>query len=142
MANVADIVFEEIECRSAVHRVQAANLPFRWALNPYRAGPHACGHCAEIEGVGDAATARGVPASRRTVRVALSGASRSPDVHAGRAPGYRRAARTLRPCAGGGGGSLPRPVAAGHVNPGTDATPSHVGEASRIVGRPRLFTPA
>ncbi|TAK69073.1 MAG: radical SAM protein [Dehalococcoidia bacterium] len=43
---MADIVFEEIECRSAVHRVQAADLPFRWAANPYRAGAQPCGYCA------------------------------------------------------------------------------------------------
>jgi len=47
---MADIVFEEIECRSALQRVQAANLPFRWALNPYRMDAQRCGRCADVEG--------------------------------------------------------------------------------------------
>jgi DNA repair photolyase len=47
---MADIVFEEIECRSALQRVQAANLPFRWALNPYRMDVQRCGRCADAEG--------------------------------------------------------------------------------------------
>ena len=50
---MADIVFEEMECRSAVHRVQAANLPFRWTLNPYRAGARACGYCENGAGAGE-----------------------------------------------------------------------------------------
>lgn len=34
-----------------MHRVQAANLPFRWTLNPYRTMALACGYCAgETEG--------------------------------------------------------------------------------------------
>ncbi len=49
---MADIVFEEIECRSAIHRVQAANLPFRWALNPYRSGAQVCGYCERADGGG------------------------------------------------------------------------------------------
>lgn len=43
---MADIVFEEIECRSAVTRVSAGlHLPFRWMLNPYRGCQHACTYC-------------------------------------------------------------------------------------------------
>ena len=40
-----DVIFEEIECRSAVNRVRAAGLPFRWSLNPYRGCQHACVYC-------------------------------------------------------------------------------------------------
>lgn len=47
---MADVVFEEIECRSAIQRVQAADLPFHWALNPYRAGMQACGFCHSPDG--------------------------------------------------------------------------------------------
>lgn len=50
---MGDVVFEEIECRSSVHRVQAASMPFRWALNPYRTGPQTCGYCADGEAAGE-----------------------------------------------------------------------------------------
>jgi DNA repair photolyase len=42
-----DVVFEEIECKSAVHRVSQSGrmLPFRWTLNPYRGRQHACTYC-------------------------------------------------------------------------------------------------
>jgi DNA repair photolyase len=40
-----DIIFEEIECKSALTRVQAPNMPFRWSLNPYRGCQHACTYC-------------------------------------------------------------------------------------------------
>jgi DNA repair photolyase len=42
-----DIIFEEIECKSAVNRVSAGStrLPFRWSLNPYRGCQHACTYC-------------------------------------------------------------------------------------------------
>lgn len=40
-----DVIFEEIECKSAVSRVSATNLPFRWTLNPYRGCQHACTYC-------------------------------------------------------------------------------------------------
>jgi len=40
-----DVIFEEIECKSAVHRIAGGNLPFRWTLNPYRGCQHACTYC-------------------------------------------------------------------------------------------------
>jgi DNA repair photolyase len=43
-----DVIFEEIECKSAVNRVAPAvsrNMPFRWTLNPYRGCQHACTYC-------------------------------------------------------------------------------------------------
>ncbi|HYM14610.1 MAG TPA: radical SAM protein [Dehalococcoidia bacterium] len=40
-----DIIFEEIACKSAISRVSASNLPFRWSLNPYRGRQHACTYC-------------------------------------------------------------------------------------------------
>jgi len=39
------VIFEEIECKSAVHRIVTNNLPFRWTLNPYRGCQHACTYC-------------------------------------------------------------------------------------------------
>jgi DNA repair photolyase len=42
---VPDVVFEEIECKSAVHRIATNSLPFRWTLNPYRGCQHACTYC-------------------------------------------------------------------------------------------------
>lgn len=43
-----DVIFEEIECKSAVHRISppaSRNMPFRWTLNPYRGCQHACTYC-------------------------------------------------------------------------------------------------
>ena len=43
-----DVIFEEIECKSVVHRVSQASartMPFRWTLNPYRGCQHACTYC-------------------------------------------------------------------------------------------------
>ncbi len=42
-----DVIFEEIECKSAVNKVTqgARMLPFRWTLNPYRGCQHACTYC-------------------------------------------------------------------------------------------------
>ena len=43
-----DVIFEEIECKSAVTKVNlpAGNrMPFRWSLNPYRGCQHACTYC-------------------------------------------------------------------------------------------------
>ena len=43
-----DVIFEEIECKSALNRVNlpAGNMmPFRWTLNPYRGCQHACTYC-------------------------------------------------------------------------------------------------
>jgi len=42
---MADVIFEEIECKSAVNRVAVTNMPFRWTLNPYRGCQHACTYC-------------------------------------------------------------------------------------------------
>ncbi|MEX2247479.1 MAG: radical SAM protein [Dehalococcoidia bacterium] len=39
------VIFEEIECKSAVNRVSVTNMPFRWTLNPYRGCQHACTYC-------------------------------------------------------------------------------------------------
>lgn len=35
--------YQEIRCRSALHRVQG--MPFRWTVNPYRGCTHACHYC-------------------------------------------------------------------------------------------------
>lgn len=40
-----DVIFEEIACKSALNRVHAPGLPFRWTLNPYRGCQHACTYC-------------------------------------------------------------------------------------------------
>jgi len=40
-----DVIFEEIECKSALNRVNVRNMPFRWSLNPYRGCQHACTYC-------------------------------------------------------------------------------------------------
>jgi DNA repair photolyase len=40
-----DVIFEEIECKTAVHRIATNSLPFRWTLNPYRGCQHACTYC-------------------------------------------------------------------------------------------------
>jgi DNA repair photolyase len=40
-----DVIFEEIECKSAINRVNVPNMPFRWTLNPYRGCQHACVYC-------------------------------------------------------------------------------------------------
>ncbi len=48
-----DVIFEEMECRSAIHRINAGNMPFRWAVNPYRGSSAGCGYC--DRGEGDAA---------------------------------------------------------------------------------------
>ncbi len=41
-----DVIFEEIECKSAITRVSAGlNIGFRWMLNPYRGCQHACAYC-------------------------------------------------------------------------------------------------
>jgi DNA repair photolyase len=43
---MADVIFEEIECRTAIHRIHAGNMPFRWVVNPYRGSQSGCGYCA------------------------------------------------------------------------------------------------
>jgi DNA repair photolyase len=43
-----DIIFEEIECKSALNKVTLPSgnrMPFRWSLNPYRGCQHACTYC-------------------------------------------------------------------------------------------------
>ncbi|OGO51348.1 MAG: hypothetical protein A2148_10625 [Chloroflexi bacterium RBG_16_68_14] len=40
------VTFEEIECKSALNRVQVPSMPhLRWSLNPYRGCQHACVYC-------------------------------------------------------------------------------------------------
>ncbi len=41
----ADVIFEEIECKSIINRVQATGMPFKWSINPYRGCQHACVYC-------------------------------------------------------------------------------------------------
>lgn len=40
-----DVIFEEIECKSALTRLNVPNFSFRWTLNPYRGCQHACTYC-------------------------------------------------------------------------------------------------
>src|SRR5690554_2370198 len=35
----------EVQAASALNRVQAPGLPFRWSLNPYRGCAHGCAYC-------------------------------------------------------------------------------------------------
>ena len=43
---MAQVTFEEIECKSALNRVKVPSMPhLRWSLNPYRGCQHACGYC-------------------------------------------------------------------------------------------------
>ena len=40
------VTFEEIECKSALNRVNVPSMPeMRWSLNPYRGCQHACVYC-------------------------------------------------------------------------------------------------
>jgi DNA repair photolyase len=40
------VTFEEIECKSALNRVNLPSMPnLRWSLNPYRGCQHACAYC-------------------------------------------------------------------------------------------------
>src|SRR5262249_20681445 len=39
-----DAAYQEVDVRSGLTRVQG-NLPFAWALNPYRGCTHACEYC-------------------------------------------------------------------------------------------------
>ncbi len=40
------VTFEEIECKSALNRVNIPSMPsLRWSLNPYRGCQHACVYC-------------------------------------------------------------------------------------------------
>lgn len=40
-----ELVWEEVTCKSALNRVNAPSMPFRWSLNPYRGCSHACIYC-------------------------------------------------------------------------------------------------
>jgi DNA repair photolyase len=45
---MADVVFEEIECKSIINRLTPGavrQIPFRFTLNPYRGCQHACTYC-------------------------------------------------------------------------------------------------
>ena len=45
---MADVIFEEIECKSIVNKVTPGavrQMPFRWSMNPYRGCQHACTYC-------------------------------------------------------------------------------------------------
>jgi DNA repair photolyase len=43
---VPQVTFEEIECKSALNRVNVPAMPqLRWSLNPYRGCQHACVYC-------------------------------------------------------------------------------------------------
>lgn len=39
------LAFEEVRCASALNRVDAPRMPFRWSLNPYRGCAHSCVYC-------------------------------------------------------------------------------------------------
>jgi DNA repair photolyase len=43
--STAAVIFEEIECKTLINRVQAGGMPFRWTINPYRGCQHACVYC-------------------------------------------------------------------------------------------------
>jgi len=85
------VVIEEIQCKSALNRVQGALLPFKWTLNPYRGCQHACVYCfarATDEFLGYDA-GRDFD-TRIAVKVNLAGVR---PVRAGRAPLWRDAER-------------------------------------------------
>ena len=43
---MAQVTFEEIQCKSALNRVNVPAMPdMRWSLNPYRGCQHACVYC-------------------------------------------------------------------------------------------------
>ncbi len=41
----SNLIFEEIQCKSLINRVQAPGMGFRWSINPYRGCQHACVYC-------------------------------------------------------------------------------------------------
>ena len=42
---MATPIFEEIQVKSVINKVNAPLLPFRWTINPYRGCQHACVYC-------------------------------------------------------------------------------------------------
>ena len=42
---MAQVIFEEVQCKSLINRVHGDHLPFRWTINPYRGCQHACVYC-------------------------------------------------------------------------------------------------
>ena len=42
---MAQVIFEEVQCKSLINRVHGDHLPFRWTINPYRGCQHACIYC-------------------------------------------------------------------------------------------------
>lgn len=45
MEPMTRVQVREIECRSALNRVQSPSMPFKWSINPYRGCQHACVYC-------------------------------------------------------------------------------------------------
>ncbi len=41
----SNIIFEEVQCKTIINRVQAPGMGFRWTINPYRGCQHACIYC-------------------------------------------------------------------------------------------------
>lgn len=39
------VTYEEVTCKSALNRVHAPSMPFRWSLNPTRSCAHGCPYC-------------------------------------------------------------------------------------------------
>jgi DNA repair photolyase len=37
--------YEQIECKTLLHRIDSSYLPFRWDINPYRGCVHSCVYC-------------------------------------------------------------------------------------------------
>ena len=41
----AGVVFEEIECKTIINKVNVPGWYFNWSINPYRGCQHACVYC-------------------------------------------------------------------------------------------------
>jgi len=39
------VIFEEVQCKTLINRVQAPGMGFNWTINPYRGCQHACVYC-------------------------------------------------------------------------------------------------
>lgn len=39
------VIYEEVQCKTIINRVEAPGLGFRWSINPYRGCQHACVYC-------------------------------------------------------------------------------------------------